>query len=73
MNEAQVRLSVGEQAFDFVVTPLAFRRGLSKDVFARENNKTVRETLRHPKYLALGPESSPSTPTPSTRNWASSS
>jgi len=53
MNDDALRLSLGIQTFEFSDTPLT--RGASRvtDVFVSKNNKTLRETIRHPKYLKL--------------------
>jgi hypothetical protein len=38
---------------DFLGIPLEFQDGAHKNVFADKNNKTVAETLEHPKYQHL--------------------
>ena len=37
----------------FINVPLVFESGFDKNVFAKKNNKTVRETLLEPKYAKL--------------------
>jgi len=48
-----LRLSLGTQTFEFMDTPLAFGACHVTDLFARKNNKTVGETICHPKYVQL--------------------
>jgi hypothetical protein len=50
-----MRLLLGSQAFEFVETPLTFSGSRLTDLFARKNNKTVGETISHPKYVKLAP------------------
>src|SRR5258708_13182382 len=45
--------SVGDRILKFVPVPLRFETSVKADAFALKNNKTVGETLSHPKYRAL--------------------
>jgi len=49
----QLRLSLGTRTFEFVNTPLTFGVCGVTDLFARKNNKTLGETICHPKYVQL--------------------
>ena len=47
-------LSVDTMHFEFVRVPLLFKEGCtSTDVFAHKNNKTLGQTLNHPKYAGV--------------------
>ena len=48
-----MQFSIGDRILKFVPVPLRFETSLKADVFAQKNNKTVGETLSHPKYRAL--------------------
>lgn len=48
-----MRLLLGQKAFEFVATPLVFSDALTADLFARKNNKTLGETIQHPKYVPM--------------------
>jgi len=39
--------------YQFHSVPLSFQKGVFSDLFGKKNNKTVRETLAHPKYASL--------------------
>ncbi len=46
-------LGVGERTFEFRPVGLRFTESLKADVFAAKNNKTLGQTILHPKYLHL--------------------
>ena len=46
-------LRLANKTFDFVHVPLHFVDDRCEDVFANKNNKTLRETLAHPRYASL--------------------
>lgn len=46
-------LTVGERTFEFRPVALRFAESLKTDVFAAKNNKTLGQTILHPKYLHL--------------------
>ena len=46
-------MSLGSQTFEFVDTPLVFEICRVEDLFAQKNNKSVGETICHPKYHRL--------------------
>ena len=48
-----MQLSLGNQDFEFVETPLTFGESRPTDLFARKNNKTLGATISHPEYLKL--------------------
>ena len=53
MKEPLVRLSLGDRTLEFVPAPLSFADCRSADLFGRKNNKTVGQTIEHPKYVGL--------------------
>jgi len=53
VNESPLHLTFGTQTFEFADTPLAHSASRVTDLFARKNNKTVGETICHPKYVKL--------------------
>ena len=53
MSNAALRLSLDTETFDFAETPLTMGVSRVTDVFASKNNKTLGETIRHPRYLSL--------------------
>src|SRR5438445_13743428 len=48
-----MRISLGSRALEFTEVRLSFQDCRARDVFALKNNKTVAETLRHPRYAHL--------------------
>src|SRR5260370_38738905 len=50
-----MKLTVRDRVFEFLPASIEFSRCLATDLFAKKNNKTLRETLIHPKYARLAP------------------
>lgn len=48
-------LVLGERVLEFIPAPIEFSDLLSIDVFGKKNNKTLKQTLLHPKYAHLAP------------------
>ncbi len=46
-------LALSGKSYDFVHVPLKFENDRRENVFAKKNNKTLRETLNHHRYQAL--------------------
>ena len=54
MSPVQV-LQLHGNSYEFVHVALDFDNDRREDVFSRKNNKTLRETLAHPRYQGLAP------------------
>jgi hypothetical protein len=50
-EHVSLRLSTGQ--FEFVIVPVLFEPGNTSNVFRFKNNKTVGETVEHPRYQHL--------------------
>ena len=48
-----MQLRMGDRFLEFNPVSLTFDESVMTDLFARKNNKTVAETLVHPKYSQL--------------------
>jgi len=53
MEDKALRLLLGSEPLDFVATPLTQSGDRVQNLFVRKNNRTVRETISHPKYSKL--------------------
>lgn len=55
LTENRISLTAGERGLDFQRVNLTFLAQGLVDIFAKKNNKTVRETLAHRRYSKLDP------------------
>jgi hypothetical protein len=55
-----VTLILGDRTLEFRRADIEFRDLRSSDIFSKKNNKTLRQTLLHPKYIHLAPSVSES-------------
>lgn len=47
--------TLGDRVLDFLPVTVELSQSRSTDLFGKKNNKTVAQTLLHPKYSALAP------------------
>lgn len=50
-----MKLTLGNRVLEFLHASVEFGERRSTDLFGKKNNKTLRQTLQHPKYVDLRP------------------